>query len=192
MLLNFLKNIVYVFVICVFLFMIISHFVQSKEGFEGDSVEPKPDGAPTSNSPTSNSPTSNAPTSNAPTASSISELFEKVNTQSDIIRTFKGDFNPITPLKIDGSGDERIIVLNNIKLLLNNGIFKNETDLKQYEYTGTKTIGALVSEVNSLNLENPSSITDLDKKEEDFIKRAKVITDEHQKIIDLELKRRSK
>jgi hypothetical protein len=184
MLLNFLKNIVYVFVICVFLFMIISHFGQSKEGFEGD-AEPKPDVA-------NAAPSSNAPTSNAPTASSISELFEKVNTQSDIIRTFKGDFNPITPLKIDGSGDERIILLNNIKLLLNNGIFKNETDLKQYEYTGTKTIGALVSEVNSLNLENPSSITDLDKKEEDFIKRSKDITDEHQKIIDLELKRKSK
>ena len=187
MLLNFLKNIVYVFVICVFLFMIISHFGQSKEGFEGD-AEPKPDAEPK----TSNAPSSNAPPSNAPSASSISELFEKVNTQSDIIRTFKGDFNPITPLKIDGSGDDRIIVLNNIKLLLNNGIFKNETDLKQYEYTGTKTIGVLVSEVNSLNLENPSSITDLDKKEEDFIKRAKDITDEHQKIIDLELKRRSK
>ena len=185
MLLNFLKNIVYVFVICVFLFMIISHFGQSKEGFEGD-AEPKPDTADTEPKPDTE------PSSNAPSASSISELFEKVNTQSDIIRTFKGDFNPITPLKIDGSGDDRIILLNNIKLLLNNGIFKNETDLKQYEYTGTKTIGALVSEVNSLNLENPSSITDLDKKEEDFIKRVKDITDEHQKIIDLELKRKSR
>ena len=115
-----------------------------------------------------------------------------MNIQSDVIRTFKGSFDPIVPLKIDGTGDQRIILLKNIKLLLNNGVFKNETDLKDYEYFGNKAINTLVSEVNNLNLESPAFITDIDKKEVDYANRTREIIEEHNKIIDLELKRRAK
>jgi hypothetical protein len=199
MLIDFLKNILYVFVICVFLFLILGQPIL--EGFEeqatdsnAPSTEESTDSKASSMEESTDSKassTTDAPITKA-TSSSVSELFEKVNTQADIIRTFKGDFNPIVPLKIDGSGDESVILLNNIKLLLNNGVFKNETDLKSYEYTGNKAVNTLVSEVNNLNLEKSSSITDIDKKEIDYINKTRDIIYEHQKIIDLELKRRAK
>ena len=212
MLIDFLKNILYVFVICVFLYLILGQTVV--EGMEGEptSLEPSSSDAPSSMEPSS-SPSSMEPSTDAPlsstdaplsltveesekptkvTSSDISELFERVNIQSDVIRTFKGSFDPIVPLKIDGTGDQRIILLKNIKLLLNNGVFKNETDLKDYEYFGNKAINTLVSEVNNLNLESPAFITDIDKKEVDYANRTREIIEEHNKIIDLELKRRAK
>lgn len=202
MLIDFLKNILYVFVICVFLYLILGQTVV--EGMEGasanttdaETLEPpvKPAATEETLEPsvkaTITTEESKQPTKI--TSSDVSELFERVNTQSDIIRTFKGSFDPIIPLKIDGTGDQRIILLKNIKLLLNNGVFKNETDLKDYEYFGNKAINTLVSEVNNLNLESPTSISDIDKKEVDYANRTRDIIEEHKKIIDLELKRRAK
>ena len=218
MLIDFLKNILYVFVICVFLYLILGQTVV--EGMEGASESNASASESTASASESNSSASNAETLEPPvkattsetleppikdiitteeseqptkvTSSDVSELFERVNTQSDIIRTFKGSFDPIIPLKIDGTGDQRIILLKNIKLLLNNGVFKNETDLKDYEYFGNKAINTLVSEVNNLNLESPTSILDIDKKEVDYANRTRDIIEEHKKIIDLELKRRAK
>ena len=199
MLIDFLKNIMYVFVICVFLYLILGQ----------KTVE----GMATSEATTSEATTSEATTSEATmneiedppntveslstpltkvSSSDVSQLFERVNTQTDIIRTLKGSFDSIIPLKIDGVGDERIVLLKNIKLLLNNGVFKNETDLKGYEYIGNKAVNTLVSEVNNLNMEIPDSILEIDKKEIDYMNRSRGIIEEHQKIIDLELKRRSK
>ena len=180
MIIDFLKNILYVFVICIFLYLILGH--NNVEGMEN---------APNGDAPSDNAPNGDAPSENT-SSSALSELFERVNTQADIIRTFKGSFDPIVPLKIDGSGDERILMIKNIKLLLNNGIFKNETDLKEYEYIGNKAVNALVSEINNLNLENPSSISNINKKENDYMNRTRNIIEEHQKIINLELKRRGK
>jgi hypothetical protein len=199
MLIDFLKNIMYVFVICVFLYLILGQTVV--EGMEDAtsaplSLEPSTDAPSLSLEPPTDAPPSlTVEESEQPTkvtSSDVSELFERVNIQSDIIRTFKGSFNPIVPMKIDGTGDQRIILLKNIKLLLNNGVFKNETDLKDYEYFGNKAINTLVSEVNNLNLESPASISDIDKKEVDYANRTRNIIEEHTKIIDLELKRRAK
>jgi hypothetical protein len=191
MIIDFLKNILYVFVICIFLYLILGHNIV--EGMENGSPN---DDAPNGDVPNGDAPSNNAPNDDAPSentsSSALSELFERVNTQADVIRTFKGLFDPIAPLKIDGSGDERIVMLKNIKLLLNNGIFKNETDLKEYEYIGNKAVNVLVSEVNNLNLENPSSISSINKKENDYMNRTRNIIEEHQKIINLELKRRAK
>ena len=209
MLIDFLKNIMYVFVICVFLYLILGQ--KTVEGMtteatanEATDIQSAPSW-PLSEATTSEAtdiqsapsgPLSKATANESPltTASSsdVSHLFERVNTQTDIIRTFNGSFDPIIPLKIDGTGDERIVLLKNIKLLLNNGVFKNETNLKDYEYIGNKAVNTLVSEVNNLNMENPASITEIDKKEIDYMNRSRGIIEEHQKIIDLELKRRSK
>jgi hypothetical protein len=204
MLIDFLKNIMYVFVICVFLYLILGQ--KTVEGMATSE-------ATTSEATTSEATTSEATTSEATmneiedppntveslstpltkvSSSDVSQLFERVNTQTDIIRTLKGSFDSIIPLKIDGVGDERIVLLKNIKLLLNNGVFKNETDLKGYEYIGNKAVNTLVSEVNNLNMEIPDSILEIDKKEIDYMNRSRGIIEEHQKIIDLELKRRSK
>jgi hypothetical protein len=185
MLIDFLKNIMYVFVICVFLYLILGQY--TVEGMEDTDVSTKEDAeAEDTKNPDYSEPLTKV------SSSDVSELLDRVNTQTDIIRTFKGSFDPVPPLKIDGTGDERIVLLKNIKLLLNNGIFKNETDLREYEYFGNKAVNTLVSEVNNLNMENPASITDINKKEIDYVNRSRSIVWEHQKIIDLELKRRAK
>jgi hypothetical protein len=184
MLIDFLKNIMYVFVICVFLYLILGQ--STVEGMEDTETKEGEDVSENTNKSDYSEPLTKV------SSSDISELLDRVNTQTDIIRTFKGSFDPVPPLKIDGTGDERIILLKNIKLLLNNGVFKNETDLKEYEYFGNKIVNTLVSEVNSLNMETPTSITDIDKKEIDYVNRSRSIVLEHQKIIDLELKRRAK
>lgn len=191
MLIDFLKNIMYVFVICIFLYLILGQ--NMIEGMEDSST--KDVSASTGDAPTEEANTPefvNTPPLTQVSSSDVSQLFERVNTQTDIIRTFKGSFDPIVPLKIDNTGDERVVLLKNIKLLLNNAVFKNETDLKDYEYIGNKAVNVLVSEVNDLNMESPASITDIDKKEIKYMNRSLSIVDEHQKIIDLELKRRSK
>lgn len=185
MLIDFLKNIMYVFVICIFLYLILGQ--STVEGMEDTDVSTKEaEEAEDTKNPDYSEPLTKV------SSSDVSELLDRVNTQTDIIRTFKGSFDPVPPLKIDGTGDERIILLKNIKLLLNNGIFKNETDLKEYEYIGNKAVNTLVSEVNNLNMEAPASITDINKKEIDYVNRSRSIVGEHQKIIDLELKRRAK
>jgi hypothetical protein len=184
MLVDFLRNIVYVVAICVFLFLILGRSVV--EGFEGTTDKGTAD-----KETTDKGKTDEGKTDKGISSSDVSKLFTDVNTQADIIRTFKGEFEPPVPIKIDNSGDERIILLKNIKLLLNNGVFKNETDLKSYEYMGNKDVSKVVSDINNLNLENPSSIN-TDKLEEEFVKRTRAIIEEHQKIIDLELKRREK
>lgn len=190
----------YVFVICVFLYLILG-----QKTVEGMTTEASTNELVTSEATTNESATESPSSEDPPntveslstpltkvSSSDVSQLFERVNTQTDIIRTLKGSFDPIIPLKIDGVGDERIVLLKNIKLLLNNGVFKNETDLKGYEYIGNKAVNTLVSEVNNLNMESPDSILEIDKKEIEYINRSRGIIEEHQKIIDLELKRRSK
>jgi hypothetical protein len=192
MFIDFLKNIMYVFVICIFLYLILGQ--TTVEGMTSEEEDASTSEATTSEATTSEA-TNKSDYSEPLTkvsSSDVSELLDRVNTQTDIIRTFKGSFDPVPPLKIDGTGDERIILLKNIKLLLNNGVFKNETDLKEYEYFGNKAVNTLVSEVNSLNMETPASITEIDKKEIDYVNRSRSIVLEHQKIIDLELKRRAK
>lgn len=182
----------YVFVICIFLYLILGQ--TTVEGMTSEEEDASTSEATTSEATTSEA-TNKSDYSEPLTkvsSSDVSELLDRVNTQTDIIRTFKGSFDPVPPLKIDGTGDERIILLKNIKLLLNNGVFKNETDLKEYEYFGNKAVNTLVSEVNSLNMETPASITEIDKKEIDYVNRSRSIVLEHQKIIDLELKRRAK
>jgi len=182
----------YVFVICVFLYLILGQ--KSVEGMTteattNESATPSP--LSEIEDPPNTVDSLSTPLTKV-SSSDVSQLFERVNTQTDIIRTLKGSFDPIIPLKIDGVGDERIVLLKNIKLLLNNGVFKNETDLKGYEYIGNKAVNTLVSEVNNLNMESPDSILEIDKKEIDYMNRSRGIIEEHQKIIDLELKRRSK
>lgn len=186
MLIDFLKNITYVFVICVFLYLILGQKTVEGMATEATNMESATEEEPQNTVESLSTPLTTV------SSSDVSQLFERVNTQTDIIRTFKGSFDPIVPLKIDNTGDERIVLLKNIKLLLNNGVFKNETDLKDYEYIGNKAVNIVVSEVNDLNMESPASISNINKKEIDYMNRSRGIVEEHQKIIDLELKRRSK
>lgn len=111
------------------------------------------------------------------------ELFENVNKQMDMIRTLKlGD--KIIPIKIDKTPSENVLVLANLKLLINNGVYKNELDLKEVydKYIGNKAIQLLTSDINSLNLDKPPN--DISTLETKFLARCKSVVDAHQKVIN--------
>ena len=130
-------------------------------------------------------------TSDTDKSNLMSDLFETVNKQMDIIRTFKLS-DTLVPVKIDKTPQEDILILANLKLLVNNGVSKNELDLKEVydKYIGNKAVQVLVSDLNSLNLvKAPDNVADL---ETTFLSRTKAIVDAHQKIIDNILDNKSK
>jgi len=124
-------------------------------------------------------------------ATTMTDLFESVNRQMDIIRTLKLSENMV-PIKIDKKVPESLMILANLKLLINNGVYKNELDLKEVydKYIGNKAIQVLASDINSLNME--SSGSDMGALETSYLSRTKAVVDGHQKIIDKILENKSK
>ena len=127
-------------------------------------------------------------TSETDKSTMMTDLFESVNKQMDIIRTLKLSEN-IIPIKIDKTVSESQLILANLKLLINNGVYKNELDLKDTydKYIGNKAVQLLASDINSLNLESPES-----HMETTYLTRTKSVVDGHQKIIDKILENKSK
>jgi len=115
----------------------------------------------------------------------LAAAFEKVNKQTDMIRTLNEITEPATPLKIDKSGDAEFLVLSNLKLLVNNGISKNEASLKSVydQYIGNREVSLLVTDMNSLKMEKTNADT-LHGQEIALICRANVIINGHQTLID--------
>jgi hypothetical protein len=115
----------------------------------------------------------------------LAAAFEKVNKQTDMIRTLNEITEPATPLKIDKSGDAEFLVLSNLKLLVNNGISKNEASLKAVydQYIGNREVTLLATDINSLKMEKANADV-LHGQEIALICRAKVIINGHQTLID--------
>lgn len=115
----------------------------------------------------------------------LAAAFEKVNKQTDMIRTLNEITEPIAPLKIDKSGDAEFLVLSNLKLLVNNGISKNEASLKAVydQYIGNREVTLLATDINSLKMEKANADI-LHGQEIALICRAKVIINGHQTLID--------
>jgi len=122
----------------------------------------------------------------------IADLFEKVNTQMDMIRTVKLS-DKFTPINIDKTVSEPFAILMNLKLLINNGVYKNEIDLKEMydKYIGNKGVQLLVSDINSVNMDTGST-PDIGSLETSFLTRCKSIVDGHQNIIDKLLENKNK
>lgn len=122
----------------------------------------------------------------------MADLFEKVNTQIDMIRTVKLS-DKFTPINIDKTVSEPFAILMNLKLLINNGIYKNEMDLKEMydKYIGNKGVQLLVSDINSVNMDTAST-PDVGSLETSFLTRCKSIVDGHQNIIDKLLENKNK
>ena len=140
-----------------------------------------------------------APVATAPSATSetdkstmMADLFEKVNTQMDMIRTVKLS-DKFTPINIDKTVSEPFAILMNLKLLINNCVYKNEIDLKEMydKYIGNKGVQLLVSDINSINMDT-SSTPDVGSLETSFLTRCKSIVDGHQNIIDKLLENKNK
>ena len=120
------------------------------------------------------------------------DLFEKVNNQMDTIRTMKLS-NNFVPINIDKTASEPFVILMNLKLLINNGIYKNELDLKEMydKYIGNKAIQVLTSDINSVNM-NSNNNENIGSLESSFLTRCRNIVAAHQTIIDQILENKSK
>ena len=186
------KTVVTVGIIVLLLLIIANHFFKDLfklnpfyrnkillEGFDGET-------APTA--------TASATTQVSDTDKStiMADLFEKVNTQMDTIRTIKLS-DKFMPINIDKTASEPFVILMNLKLLINNGVYKNEMDLKEMydKYIGNKAVQLLLSDINSVNMDTGST-PDIGSLETQFLSRCKSIVDGHQNIIDKVLENKSK
>ena len=159
------------------------------EGFDasGNSADTS---APPLNTADTSAPSTSAPSTSAPEipdtdkSTIMADLFEKVNDQMDTIRTLKLS-NKFVPINIDKTAFDPFLILTNLKLLVNNGIYKNEMDLKEMynKYIGNKAVKLLMSEINSINMESNDK-SDIGSLETSFLTKCKDIVDGHQKIID--------
>jgi hypothetical protein len=155
------------------------------EGFDASGNAPA--------STTSSSAPAAEPTINETDKSTImSELFEKVNQQTDTIRTLKLS-DKFSPINIDKTATEPYLILTNLKLLINNGIYKNEIDLMELynQYIGNKEIKVIMSDINSVNMES-SDKSNIGSLETSFLTKSKSIVDGHQKIIDKIIENKNK
>ena len=206
---NIVKTVVTVSIIVLLLLIIANHFFKDLfklnpfyrnnillEGFDGAPSAPS---ETTSSEPVASAPVASAPVASAPVASSetdkstmMADLFEKVNTQMDMIRTVKLS-DKFTPINIDKTVSEPFAILMNLKLLINNGVYKNEIDLKEMydKYIGNKAVQLLVSDINSVNMDTGST-PDIGSLETSFLTRCKSIVDGHQNIIDKLLESKNK
>lgn len=93
----------------------------------------------------------------------LAAAFEKVNKQTDMIRSLTESTEPAVPLKIDKNGDPEYLVITNLKLLMNNGIGKNEASLKAVydQYIGNREITLLTTELNSIKTDAAALQADL-------------------------------
>jgi hypothetical protein len=123
----------------------------------------------------------------------LAELFEQVNTQMDVLRTLKLS-DTYLPLSLDKTAQEPYVILANLKLLINNGVYKNELDIKDLndKYVGNKGVQMLASDINSLNLEPGSKLANIPATETTFLTRVQKIVDAHQTLIDKILESKSK
>ena len=110
----------------------------------------------------------------------------------DVIRTIKLS-DKLVPINIDKSAAEPYAILANLKLLINNGIYKNEIDLKEMydKYIGNKSIQVLTSDINSVNMESTNT-AEIGSLETSFLKRCQSIVAAHQTVIDKILENKSK
>ena len=152
--------------------------------------------APTPSAQTPSAPTPSAPASVAEIPDTekstiMVDLFEKVNNHMDTIRTLKLSDN-FVPINIDKTASEPFVILMNLKLLINNGIYKNELDLKEIydKYIGNKAIPVLASDINSVNMNSDS--LNIGSLESNFLTRCKNIVAGHQTIIDQIIENKSK
>lgn len=146
----------------------------------------------------------------------IADLFDRVNVQIDIVRTLK---EPYTDAIQTVNYDRDLSILSNLKTLVNVGIAGIDKDLqtnagivKIYQYGGNELVGEIITDLASLDetklavtntCDNIESATakeiciakvkkqQLKEIEADYLKRATVIVDSHQRILDRILEKQS-
>jgi hypothetical protein len=163
------------------------------EGFEDATASAAPSSAaPSSAAPSSAAPSTAAPTiptsipsssipsatTTAPTdkpdyatenSENMADLFDKVNTQIDMIRTIKEPYSEsVATVKYNRDLSSNLIVFTNLQSLVNIGIAPNDKDLqtnpgivKLFQYGGNDSIGEIVTDLASID---ETKLTELCKK----------------------------
>lgn len=100
-------------------------------------------------------------------STNITELFDKVNTQTDIIRTLKQPYSDkFQTVKFDSSignsdTDVNTVIFSNLIAILRSAIQTNDNDLKSnpgiteiFQYSGNESIGELINELGLMTADN--------------------------------------
>lgn len=176
---NFVKTIVSSFVFISLLFIIVNHIIKiwfsgylnesdrnAIENFETDMPNATPSVGPSSTpsvgpSSTSSSTSSMAPysTSSVDNSESIANLFDRVNTQMDMIRTLKEPYtDAIQPVNYNRDLSGNMLILMNLKSLVNTGVAVNDKDLqtnpgitKVFQYGGNDSIADIISDMATMD-----------------------------------------
>lgn len=150
---NFAKTVISAFIFGFFVFMIITHII--KLWFSGDlhesvrnSLEGFKDATPSAET--------EEPISNSET---IADLFDRVNAQIDILRTLKEPYtDAIQTVSYDRDLSGNMLILSNLKTLVNVGIVGNDKDLQQnpgivkvYQYGGNDLVNEIITDLASLD-----------------------------------------
>lgn len=152
---NLAKTVISAFIFGFFVFMIITHIINS--WFSGALHESVRNGLESFvDAPTTAPSSTQEPLENSEI---IADLFDKVNKQTDIIRTLKEPYTEqIKTVSYDRDLSGNMIILSNLKTLVNVGVATNDKDLKTnagiakvYQYGGNDTIDELIADLASLD-----------------------------------------
>jgi len=151
---NLAKTVLSAFIFGFFVFMIITHI--SKLWFSGALHESVRNGLEGFADATTAPSSTQEPAENSEI---IADLFDKANKQTDIIRTLKEPYTEqIKTVSYDRDLSGNMIILSNLKTLVNVGVATNDKDLKTnagiakvYQYGGNDTIDELIADLASLD-----------------------------------------
>ena len=159
---NFAKTVISAFIFGFFVFMIITHI--SKLWFSGDlheSVRNSLAGFEEGFADATTTAPTTAPPTTEPMSNSeiISDLFDRVNIQIDIVRTLKEPYtDAIQTVNYDRDLSGNMLILSNLKTLVNVGIANNDKDLQQnpgitkvYQYGGNDLVNEIITDLASLD-----------------------------------------
>ena len=154
---NFAKIVLSALVFGFFAFIIINHII--KIWFSGalhESVRNELEGFVDPPPPPAVPVETKEPISNSET---IADLFDRVNSQIDIMRTLKEPYtDAIKTVNYNRDLSGNMVIISNLKTLVNIGIVGNDTDLqknegitKVYQYGGNDLVGEIVADLASLD-----------------------------------------
>jgi hypothetical protein len=148
---NFMKTIVSGFVFIFLLYVIANHII--KTWFSGH-LTPRYETFETATSETPSA--TSEPIENSET---IANLFDKVNTQIDMIRTLKEPYtDAVQEITYNRDVSGNMLILSNLKTLVNAGIAINDKDLqtnagitKIFQYGGNDSLSEVIADLSEMN-----------------------------------------
>ena len=169
---DFIKVFVSALVFGFLFFIIVNHVINmwfsdelQREGFETDtpststSIPSTSTSIPSSNPSIPSSSPAASPDYATENSENVADLFDKVNTQIDMIRTLKEPYtDAIKTVSYNRDLSGNMLIITNLKTLINVAIAANDKDLqtnpgitKMFQYGGNDSIGEIIADLASLD-----------------------------------------